>query len=829
MRNPAETKTAKGPTLGLQAAYDHLQVESTWSARWEEEGLYRTDLDGARKPYYNLMMFPYPSAEKLHVGNAFAYTGSDICGRYHRMKGFDVFEPMGFDAFGIHSENYALKVGEHPRPLTERNVEYFRERQLKRLGFMFDWSAEVNTTDPAYYRWTQWLFIQLFRAGLVEYRDGAVNWCPSCLTVLADEQVIDGHCERCSTAVVQKFLKQWFIKTTAYAQEMLDALDSLDWSERTRVAQRNWIGRSEGALIRFALRGCRLETVTVFTTRPDTLMGATFLVIGADHPGLADFCAPDETDAVLAWAAALPTGDEAPDFSIGRMLHSKALHPLTGEQLPVYAAPYVLGGYGTGAIMAVPAHDERDWQFANAQGLDIRVVISPPHHSGEPGDRSELPYTGTGVLCNSGSYDGLFSTDAVAAITSALTKDGAGDKAVQFRLRDWLVSRQRYWGPPIPMVHCAHCGPVPVPEEELPVLLPDLAGFRSLGTGQSPLAMAEDWVQVACPECGKPARRETDVSDNFLDSSWYFLRYPSTRFTDRAMDPALTKKWLPVDMYIGGQEHAVLHLMYSRFIMRALFKLGYVPAPEPFQRFRAHGLLIKGGAKMSKSKGNVVNPDEYVERYGADALRLYLMFLGPFLEGGDFQDDGIRGVTRFLERVWRLGTAQLSAKECDRERLQRRHRVIATVDEDTAELRYNTAIAALMRFARDLEGDLQEGGLSLDDVLVLLQLLAPYAPFISEELWRKVAPGQGSVHLSSYPAFDPALVAAELVTIAVQVNGKLRGTVELPAGASSEEHEEAAVSLLLERKLLDQSARAALRVIVVPGRVVNVVVPAGRP
>ena len=608
---------------------DHLDrldlpaLDAKWQRIWAERETYRTDMRGPR-PFYCLMMFPYPSAEKLHIGNAYAFTGADIYGLYRRQKGDDVFEPLGFDAFGIHSENYALKVGEHPATLTARNVEYFREQQLKKLGLGVDWSHEIDTTSPDYYRWTQWVFLQLFKAGLAEHREGPVNWCPSCLTVLADEQVVSGACERCGTTVETRFLKQWFIKTTRYAQEMLDALDGLDWSERTKIAQRNWIGRSEGALIDFRLNGCARPQVTVFTTRPDTLFGATFLVIGADHPQLAEFIREDRRAAVEEWRASLPPADAEPDFSIGVDLGTLAVHPLTGEEIPVWAAPYVLGGYGTGAIMAVPGHDQRDWQFARAHGLRIVEVIGG-------GDVAVEAWTGEGPLVNSGSLDGTPATEGKRRVIELLEARAAGRAHVQFRLRDWIISRQRYWGPPLPIIHCPVHGPVGVPESELPVMLPEVTDFRPLGTGVSPLAQVEEWVNVPCPVCGEPSKRETDVNDNFLDSGWYYMRYPSTDFKDRALDPERTRHWLPVDMYIGGNEHAVLHLMYARFLMRALHGMGYVPTPEPFTRFRAHGLLTFAGGKMSKSKGNVINPDTYMARHGADTLRLYLMFLGPYL------------------------------------------------------------------------------------------------------------------------------------------------------------------------------------------------------
>ncbi len=795
--------------------YDHHKVEERWRREWDARGTNRTDLDAASRPFYNLMMFPYPSAEKLHVGNVYAFTGADIQGRYQRLKGDDVFEPMGFDAFGIHSENYALKVGEHPATFTARNVEYFREHQLKRLGLMLDWSHEVNTTDPSYYRWTQWVFLQLFKAGLAEHREGPVNWCPSCLTVLADEQVIDGHCERCGSQVEQRFLKQWFLMITQYAQQLLDALDTLDWTEKTKLAQREWIGRSDGATVRFALQGCARDDVTVFTTRPDTIYGATFLVIGADHPNLLDFAAESKRGEVEHWRDTLPRRDNAePDFALGIELGSRAVHPLTGATLPAWAAQYVLGAYGTGAIMAVPAHDPRDHRFAMAHGLPIVEVIAG-------GDDVQVEaYVGEGQMVNSADLDGTPSREGRQQVIERLRAQGAGDARVQFRLRDWLISRQRYWGPPIPIIHCPEHGPVAVPEDQLPVLLPYVADIRPLGTGQSPLAQVEEWVNVPCPLCGGPARRETDVSDNFLDSAWYFLRYPSTDWNDRALDHDRTWKWLPVDMYVGGHEHAVLHLMYARFIMRALHDLGHVPAPEPFTRFRAHGLLNYNGAKMSKSKGNVVNPDEYIERYGADTLRLYLLFLGPYEEGGDFHDDGIRGISRFIERVWRA-TLRSHKQGRDDRRERRRHRLLARVDAAVANLRYNVAIAFLMEFARELDREADGGDARRVDAETLIHLLAPFAPHLTEELWERTG-HDDSVFTMPWPDHDPELAADELVTIPVQVNGRLRATLTVDAGTPTAELERQALALPRIVELLD--AAAPKRVITVVDRVVNVVV-----
>jgi leucyl-tRNA synthetase len=812
------TETTSAPMTAAPRpldVYDASAVEAKWRRIWEERGDYRTDLESEDRPFYNLSMFPYPSAEGLHVGHMVPYTGVDIHGRWRRLHGDNVFQPMGFDAFGIHSENYALKIGEHPAVVMRRAVANFRENQLKMIGAMFDWEHQVNTADPAYYRWTQWLFLQLFKAGLVEWRDGAVLWCPSCLTVLANEQVEQGRCERCSSVVETRWLRQWWLKITNYAQELLEGLDTIDWSESTKLMQRNWIGRREGARITFDLEECERKGVAVFTTRPDTLFGATFLVIAADHPQLEEFVPAPRRGEVNAWRNRLPGPDAEPDFTVGIDLGSSAIHPLTGHRVPVWAAPYVLYDYGTGAIMAVPAHDERDHAFAAAHNLPVIEVIARP----EPSDGA---YTGQGTMVNSGDLDGLPSEEGRKRIVERLENGQRGEATITYRLRDWLISRQRYWGPPIPIIHCTKDGQVPVPDEDLPVLLPEVKDFRPTGTGVSPLATVEDWVNVTCPVCGGPARRETDVSDTFLDSSWYYLRYPSTDIDGVAFDPERTRRWLPVDMYIGGNEHAVRHLLYSRFVMRALHGLGLVDEPEPFTRFRAHGMIVKDGFKMSKSRGNVVNPDEYIEKYGADTFRLYLMFLGPYTAGGDFRDEGIVGVTRFLQRVWRGTQNAIDPDSDDEQRERRRHRLIGGVDEDIAGLHFNTAIAQLMEFAREVDQEAAKGRGRRVDAQTLLLCLAPFAPHITEELWQRTG-HEGSVHSRGcWPVHDPALAARDEVEVAVQVNGKLRGTLAVPAGTGEDELRQRALELPRVVELL--AGAEPRKVIAVVDRVVNLVV-----
>ncbi len=706
--------------------YDAAAIEAKWQARWERDGTNHTDVHAGVRPYYTLMMFPYPSAEGLHVGNLFAFTGNDVHGRFQRQQGHSVFEPMGYDAFGIHSENYALKVGVNPMELIPRNIENFR-RQLKRAGLMIDWRHELSTTDASYYKWTQWLFLQLHKRGLAYKKRAAVNWCPFDKTVLANEQVIAGECERCGTKVEQRLLEQWFFRITDYAGRMLENLDRMDWSESTKAAQRNWIGKSDGAEIVFRIHDYfesagaatvppstgefppAAMTINVFTTRPDTLFGATYLVLAPEHPLVDRITTDEEQSNVREYRQRAAKQDivtrKVTKEKTGVFTGAYAINPATGEPIPVWTADYVLMEYGTGAIMAVPGHDERDFEFAKTFGLPIpRVVAGPgdnehtPLH--EPYSHSEDPAR----LVNSGKFTGMLVSEAMSAIVHWLEDRDAGRGIVNYRLHDWCISRQRYWGPPIPIIYCAKCGTVPVPEQDLPVVLPKVDDFKPDDSGVSPLARVESWYRVKCPTCGAQARRETDVSDTFLDSSWYFLRYPSTHRDDVAFDPVLTDKWLPVDSYIGGNEHAVLHLLYSRFITMVLHDAGLLPFEEPFMKFRAHGTIVRDGAKMSKSRGNVVNPDEYIEEWGADSFRTYLMFLGPYEEGGDFQDRGISGARRFLDRLWASALEARRSGDADPAVLRKLHKTIRKVTEDIPALSYNTAIAAMMEYMNVASG-----------------------------------------------------------------------------------------------------------------------------
>jgi leucyl-tRNA synthetase len=802
--------------------YDPQRVEAKWQEHWAREHTNEPDLDHPRRPFYNLMMFPYPSAEGLHVGNMFAFTGADIYGRLKRLQGYDVFEPIGFDAFGIHSENYALSVGINPAELIPRNIATFR-RQLRRFGGMFDWRHELSTTDPRYYKWTQWIFLQLFKAGLAFRKKAAVNWCPKDMSVVANEQVINGYCERHpDTKVEQRFLEQWFFNITRYAEPLLQNLERLDWSESTRALQRNWIGRSEGAALVFETPSG--TPITVFTTRPDTVFGATFLVLAPEHPLVDQLTAEEQRRAVNAYRREVQGRDIVSRKVVERtktgvFLGSYARNPATGEAIPIWTADYVLMEYGAGAIMAVPAHDRRDFEFATQCGLPIREVI----RSAEP-----IPsVTEDGVLINSGEFDELLCREAQRRIVAWLQAKGLATPQVQYRLHDWCISRQRYWGPPIPIIYCDHCGPVAVPERDLPVELPLIQDFRPDASGVSPLARHKEWYFAKCPQCGAMGRRETDVSDTFLDSAWYFLRYPSTEFDDRPWDPQRTTTWLPVTTYIGGNEHAVLHLLYSRFITMVLQELGKVHFAEPFPKLRAHGLIIKDGAKMSKSRGNVVIPDTYIQEWGADTFRMYLMFLGPFQEGGDFRDEGITGIRRFLDKVWILahqaalaaaGPPGLPDEALPQAVARKLHQTIRKVTADTESLDYNTAIAAMMEYVNLLR---DEGWTSQPAIEPLLVMLAPYAPHLAEELW--VVLGQtGSIFSARWPAFDERLAAAGDVEVVVQVNGKVRGRVTVPRGTSEAQVVELALRDEAVRKFVD--GQAIKKTIFVPDRLVNLVV-----
>lgn len=821
--------------------YHPLKIESKWQKIWEKNKTFQVDLKKSQKPYYNLMMFPYPSAQGLHVGNMYAFTGSDVWGRYMRMKGYDVFEPIGLDGFGIHSENYAIKVGKHPLEEAKISEKNFY-RQLKMIGNQFAWDNHLETYDKDYYRWTQWIFIQMFKAGLAYRAKAAVNWCPSCKTVLADEQVIQGKCERCSSEVKQKYLEQWFFRITKYADRLLNNLKKIDWTAKVKIAQHNWIGRSEGIVIDYPL--CNVDKtkslhVSCFTTRPDTNFGATFIVMAPEHP-LIEKLKPYLSEKIKKQVedyirkVKLVSREERINqkrAKTGVFTGLYCLNRLTNKKIPLWISDFVLMEVGTGAVIGVPGHDIRDFEFAQKFHLPvIRVVV------GSDGDRSSITkkeqvQEKEGTMINSQFLDGMEIRQATKKIMAYLEKKGWGKKTVHYHLRDWLISRQRYWGSPIPMIYCQKCGWQPVPEKDLPVELPYTKDWRPKGTGVSPLAQLKDWVKVKCPKCGGPAKRETDVSDTFLDSSWYFLRYPSLRLSaGKAWDSKITKKWLPVDMYIGGAEHSVLHLLYSRFVTMVFKDLGYLDFDEPFTKFRAHGLIIKDGAKMSKSKGNVVNPDKFIEKYGADTLRCYLMFLGPLSQGGDFRDTGIKGMFKFLSKVYLLVNSYCKGPALQRsgQELYWQHKTIKKVTESINRLKYNTAISSLMEYVNYLS----QSPSSLEALKTLILLLAPFAPHLSEELWQRcklrVFTSKISVHNQPWPKYNPKYIKKDKVEIVIQVNGKLRGRMLVESNSLSDQsqlkQELVGQALQLPKIKAYLKGKKPKRTIFARGRLINFVV-----
>ncbi len=831
------------PSRADLPAYDPATIERKWQQRWDERGTNHTDVVNGAREFYALMMFPYPSAEGLHVGNLFAFTGNDIFARFHRLQGRTVFQPLGFDAFGIHSENFALKVGTHPAELIPRNIENFT-RQLRQSGLMIDWRHSLSTTDKPYYKWTQWIFLQLFERGLAYKKGAAVNWCPNDKTVLANEQVIAGECERCGAKVEQRFLEQWFFRITNYAGRLLDNLDGLDWSESTKSAQRNWIGKSDGAEISFrvqdledsagvatAASGMTAEftavgvDIRVFTTRPDTIFGATYLVLAPEHPLTESLTSDEQRGDVAAYRERSSHQDlvarKVSKEKTGVFTGSFAINPATARPIPIWIADYVLMEYGTGAIMGVPGHDERDFEFATTFSLPIVRVVASSSDSAHR-DRSPLTaaYTETDDvhLTNSGKFNGVGIVEGKRAITEQLEKLGHARPVVNYRLHDWCISRQRYWGPPIPIIYCAKCGMVPVPEKDLPVELPYVKDFKPDDTGVSPLARVEQWYRVSCPRCGGDGRRETDVSDTFLDSSWYFLRYPSTDFNDRPFDDARTKKWLPVDSYIGGNEHAVLHLLYSRFITMVLHDAKLIDFEEPFTKFRAHGMIVREGAKMSKSRGNVVIPDEYVERWGADTFRTYLMFLGPYEDGGDFRDQSIAGVRSFLNRLWVTVVESTTHALPDEAVMRKLHQTIKKVSGDIPGLAYNTAIAAMMEYMNVVRRG--ERTAHRAEVEPLIQLVSPFAPHVAEELWERLGHTE-SIFDAGWPTYDAALAIELTITLVVQVGGKTRGTIQAPMAVTEAAAFTAAMADPNIAKFVTGTPK---KVIFVPGRLLNIVV-----
>lgn len=810
--------------------YDHKKIEKKWQRYWEENKTNQVDLDKAKKPFYNLMMFPYPSAEGLHVGNMYAFVHSDAYGRFMKLQGYDVFEPIGLDGFGIHSENYAIKIKEHIKTVSQRTEKHFYE-QLHMIGNQYDWSRTVETYKPNYYKWTQWLFLQMYKKGLAYRSNAPVNWCPSCKTVLSDEQVISGKCERCHTETEKRQMEQWFFKITDYAERLLKNLEWIDWSESVKIGQRNWMGKSEGASLKFLVANSKLM-IEVFTTRPDTLFGATFMVLCPEHQlieelkeKIVNFKEVKEYLKKARQKSDLERTDLNKDKTGIEIKGIKAINPVNNREIPVFAADYVLSGYGTGAIMAVPAHDERDWEFAKKYSLEIIEVVS-----GGKNVQEEV-YTGPGVGVNSEFLNGLETKDAITKMIEWLGQKKIGQGSVNFRLRDWCVSRQRYWGPPIPMIYCEHCGWQGVPEKDLPVLLPEMDNFLPDGSGKGPLNKIKEFVETTCPKCGGPAKRETDVSDPFVDSCWYYLRYSSTDFDDKSFDKERLAKWLPVNMYIGGKEHTVLHLLYSRFVTMVMHDLGYTKEEEPFKRFFAHGLLIKEGAKMSKSKGNIINPDEHIINFGADSVRMYLMFLGDVRQGGDWRDSGIAGMNRFVNRVWTLyqkvelmdclPAGQAGGGGCQgvpESMPQMLHKTIKKVTEDIEGLRFNTAISQMMIFVNFV---MQFNKMPRGAAEAFLILLAPFAPHMAEELWANLGHTE-SIFKSNWPKYEEAMVKDETIQMPVQINGKVRALLTVSADISEDEAKKITLADASVQKWLE--GKEPKKIIFVKGKLVNIVV-----
>jgi leucyl-tRNA synthetase len=810
-------------------------VDRKWQKRWAETELYKFDTSRTDKKLYCLEMFSYPSGAKLHVGHWWNYGLADSWTRMKRLQGWNVFHPMGFDAFGLPAENYAIKTGIHPLDSTVSNIETM-EQQLRLLGATYDWDYEVKTCMPDYYRWTQWLFLKLYERGLAYRKEAPVNWCPSCNTVLANEQVVDGCCERCETPVTKRNLTQWFFKITDYAEELLQKLDDLDWPERTKIMQRNWIGKSVGANIDFHLAD-HDGAVTVFTTRADTLFGVSYVVIAPEHPLVDAITTADRLPAVREYQEYAKRQSEVDRLSTtkektGVFTGAYAIHPLTGERIPVWIADYVLATYGTGCVMAVPAHDTRDHEFAVKYELPIPRVIK----ARDAGADDALPFTEYGVLVNSGEFDGITSEDGLVRIVARLAESGKGEAKVTYRLRDWLVSRQRYWGTPIPVIHCDHCGIVPVPEDQLPVLLPYVDDYRPAADGQSPLAKSAEFVNTTCPVCGRPARRDTDTLDTFVCSSWYYLRYPNAQDAEQAFDPAWTNKLLPVDKYVGGPEHACMHLLYARFITKALRDAGYLNFDEPFKSLTHQGIILAAdGQRMSKSKGNTVSPDGYIEQYGSDVFRLYLAFGFDYTAGGPWSDDGIKAVGRFIERLERwIGRSQeivtaggaANWGPAEKELNYVRHYAIKSVTTDAEVYSFNTSVARMMEFLNALNKYDTDAAAKNPELIQaatrdLLLLLSPFAPHFCEEMWEQLGYPY-SIFNQTWPTFDPQALVRDIVELAVQVNGKVRGRVEVSAEASDDEVRAAALAVDTVQPHLE--GKQIKKVVVVKGRLVSIVV-----
>ncbi len=820
--------------------YDFASIEKKWQKYWEDNKTYAVDFSEAQRKLYCLVMFLYPSADKLHIGHWYNFAPTDTWARFKRMNGFNVFEPIGYDAFGLPAENYAIKTGVHPKDSTQKNVDVIRE-QLKSMGAMYDFDYEVDTSKPEYYKWTQWVFLQLYRMGLAYRKNAPVNWCPQDQTVLANEQVVDGVCERCGTAVIRKDMTQWFFKITSYADRLLEGLDRIDWPERTKLMQRNWIGRSEGVEIEFKIAGSD-GRITVFTTRPDTLFGATYVVLAPEHPLVGTITTEEFRKKVDEYVEFVAHENEIERTSTskektGVPTGAFAINPINGEKIPVWIADYVLSTYGTGAVMAVPAHDERDFEFAVKYKLPIKVVVQPK--DGSVHEPLNAAFIEEGIGVNSGPFTGMESSRVWDGIADELQKKGAGSRKVNYRIRDWLLSRQRYWGAPIPIVYCDSCGEVPVPEKNLPVLLPYDVEFKP--TGESPLARNDKFVNTVCPKCGRPAKRDVDTMDTFVDSSWYFLRYLTPHLDGAAFDKDMVSKWLPVDKYVGGAEHATMHLLYARFIIKALKDAGWLNFDEPFQSLVHQGTITNMGAKMSKSRGNVVSTDKFLNSYGTDTFRMFLMFMGPYEDGGDWSDRGITGVFRFLNKVVDLFESGKSIppgkktefkgddlNEAERHVYRKLNQLIKKVSDDLEQFKFNTAIAAQMEFVNLYSQTLAESGASVSADLqdfVMRQfnvILAPFAPHLAEEL-NEMRGGKSSIFSSSkWVTYDPEAISEESVTMVVQINGKVRSKLNVPI--NSTEDTVKAIALADENVKRHLEGKQIVKAIVVQNRIVNFVV-----
>ena len=798
-------------------AYDPKVIEKKWQDIWEGEGAFHASDNKEKPKYYALIEFPYPSGQGLHVGHPRPYTALDIVARKRRMQGYNVLFPIGWDAFGLPTENYAIKNKIHPKIVTERNVARFKS-QLQSLGLSFDWSREINTTDPSYYKWTQWIFLQLFKHGLAYKKEMAINWCTSCKVGLANEEVVGGVCERCGGKVERRMKTQWMLAITKYAQRLIDDLDGLDYIERVKTQQKNWIGRSEGAEVDFEVADRKMR---IYTTRPDTMFGVTYMVMSPEHPFLDEW-----KDRISNWdevSAYRQRAMEKSDFERTELAKEKtgvklegieAVNPVNGKKIPVFISDYVLMSYGTGAIMAVPGHDTRDWEFAKKFNLPIIEVVAG-------GDVEKEAYTDieTGVMVHSGFLDGMQVEDAKKAIVEWLTEKGLGEKKVNFKLRDWVFSRQRYWGEPIPIVHCPKCGPVALPESELPLLLPEVESYEPGPDGESPLATMTDWVNTTCPQCGGPAQRETDTMPQWAGSSWYFLRYMDPHNDQALASTENLEYWSPVDWYNGGMEHTTLHLLYSRFWHKFLYDIGVVPTKEPYQKRTSHGMILgSNGEKMSKSRGNVVNPDEVVDAYGADTMRLYEMFIGDFEKAVPWSENGVKGCRRFLERVWKLQEMMTEDEGISSDMETWIHKTIKKVSLDDENLKFNTAIAAMMALVNEFYA---KGSITRGEMRILLLLLNPDAPHITEEMWENCG-FSGRLYQQPWPDWDESKTVEDMITIAVQISGKAKGTLSIPKDA---DQAAAMAAFHADERLMNQIAgKTVVKEIYVPGRIVNVVV-----